>query len=65
MKIRLKVVLTLAIGAINILTINLIKNADSEYNLGLFAIIIIAGSIAGVITIWSNIKESLDGKTNS
>jgi len=65
MKIRLKVVLTLAIGAINILTINLIKNADSEYNLGLFAIIIIAESIAGVITIWSNIKESLDAKTNS
>jgi hypothetical protein len=60
MKIRLKVVLTLTVIIIPMFAINLIKNADSEYNLGLFIIIVIAGSISGVITIWSNNPENLD-----
>lgn len=65
MKVSLKVVLTFVVNIIAMFAINVIKNADSEYNMGLFVIIIIVGSIAGVITIWSNKLENLEAKTNN
>jgi hypothetical protein len=65
MKVSLKVVLTFVVNIIAMFAINVIKNADSEYNMGLFLIIIIVGSIAGVITIWSNKSENLEAKTNN
>jgi hypothetical protein len=65
MKVSLKVVLTFVVNIVSMLVINLTNHADSEYNTGLFEIIIIAGSIAGVITIWSNNQKNLEAKTNS
>jgi hypothetical protein len=46
-------------------TINLTKNSDSEYNTGLFIIILFIGGLAGVITIWSNKSGSPMAKTNN
>jgi hypothetical protein len=65
MKISLKVVLTLVVSIISMFVINIIEKADSEYNTGLFLIIIIIGCIAGIITIWSNRPENLEAKTSS
>ena len=65
MKVSLKVVLTLVVCIIAMFVTNVIENADSEYNTGLFAIIIIFGCIAGIITIWSNKPENLEAKTSN
>jgi hypothetical protein len=65
MKVSQKVVLTLVVNIIAIFAMYVIMNADSEYNTGLFAIIIFGGSIAGVITIWSNNPKNLEAKTNN
>ena len=65
MRVRQKVVLTFVINIIVMLAIYVIKNVDSEYNIGLFEIIVIAGSIAGIITIWSNKQENHEAKTNN
>jgi uncharacterized membrane protein len=64
-KVSLKVVLTLVVCIIAMFVTNVIENADSEYNTGLFAIIIIFGCIAGIITIWSNKPENLEAKTSN
>jgi hypothetical protein len=65
MKVCLKVVLTLVVSFIPMFAINIIENADSEYNTGLFVIIIIISCIAGIITIWSNKPENLEAKTSN
>jgi hypothetical protein len=65
MKVSLKIVLTIVLGIITALAINIIEYSDSEYNTGLVAIIIIIGCIAGIITIWSNNPEALKTKTNN
>ena len=65
MKVSLKVVLTLVVSIISMFVINIIENADSEYNTGLFIIIIIISCIAGIITIWSNKPENLEAKTSN
>lgn len=65
MKVSLKIVLTFVVNIIAISVINIIKNADSEYNNGLFIIVIIVGAIAGIITIWSNTPKNLETKTNN
>jgi hypothetical protein len=65
MKVSLKVVLTFVVNIIAMFTIIVITHAESEYNTGLFAIIIFVGSIAGIITIWSNRPENLEAKTNN
>ena len=65
MKVSLKVVLTFVVNIIAMFAINVIKNSDSEYNTGLFIIVIIVGSIAGIITIWSNNPKNLESKTNN
>jgi hypothetical protein len=65
MKVSLKVVLTFVVSIIAMIATDAIEYADSEYNTGLFVIIIIVGSIAGIITIWSNNPKSLEAKTNS
>jgi fluoride ion exporter CrcB/FEX len=65
MKVSLKIVLTFVVNIIAMFVINVIKNADSEYNTGLFVMIIIVGSIAGVITIWSNYSKNNEAKANN
>ena len=65
MKVSLKAVLTFVVNIVAILAINIIKNAECEYNMGLLEVIIIAGSIAGIITIWSNKPENLEAKTSN
>jgi hypothetical protein len=65
MKVSQKVVLTFAVIIIAIYSINVLNHTDSEYNTGLFEMIIIVGSIAGVITLWNNNPEYLESKKNS
>jgi hypothetical protein len=65
MKVSLKVVLTFVVSIITMFVINIIENSDSEYNTGLFVIIIIIGCLSGVITIWSNYPKTLESKTNN
>lgn len=60
MRVSLKVVLTFIVSIITVLAINGMKDANSEYNMGLFAIIIVVGAISGVITIWSKKPENLE-----
>jgi hypothetical protein len=63
MKVSLKVVITLAVSIIAMLAIGAINNAEREYNIGLLVIIIIACTIAGVITIWSSYTANPATKT--
>jgi hypothetical protein len=65
MKVSLKVVLTFVVSIITVFAINVIKDADSDYNMGLLAIIIFTGCIAGLITIWSKKPENLETGTNN
>jgi len=64
MKVRLKIVITFIVPILAMMAIYVIKDADSEYNTGLLGIIILFGTIAGVITIWSNKPENHEAKTN-
>jgi hypothetical protein len=63
MKVRMKVFLTFVTNIVGLFVINVIKIDESEYNIGLFVIIIIAGSTAGIITIWSKYPKNFDAKT--
>jgi len=65
MKVSLKIVLTIVIGIIAVFAFNIIMYSDSEYNMGIFAITLIIGCFAGVITIWSNIPKSLEAGTSN
>lgn len=65
MKTSLKVVLTFVVNTIAMFASYVIANADSEYNTGLFVVIIFIGSLAGVITIWSSGQKNLEAKTNN
>jgi uncharacterized membrane protein HdeD (DUF308 family) len=60
MKVSLKIVLSIVFGIIAVFTFNIIKYSVSEYNTGIFAITLIIGCFAGVITIWSNNPKSLE-----
>ena len=65
MKVSLKAVLTFVVIIISMFVINVINNTESEYNTGLFVTIILAWSIAGIITIWRNNPENLEAKTKN
>jgi len=65
MRVSLKVVLTFVVSIIAVLAINAMKDAYSEYNMGLFVLIIIIGTISGVITIWSKKPENIEAETNN
>jgi len=65
MKVSLKVVLTFVVSIFAAFAVYAIKDADSEYNTGLFVIMIIIGAISGVITIWSKKPGNLEAGTNN
>jgi hypothetical protein len=65
MKVILKIALSIVFITIALLTLNFINQSDSEYNIGLFTIGIIIGSIAGIITMWSYKPEYTKRKKNS
>jgi hypothetical protein len=65
MKVSLKVILTFIVSFIAMFTINLSENSNSEYNTGLFVIIVFISGLAGIITIWSNKSGNPLAKTNN
>jgi hypothetical protein len=60
MAVIIKTVLTIVIFLIAIFLFDLIKNGTGSYNAGLLLMIIVAGALAGVITIWVYKPESTD-----
>jgi len=60
MAVIIKTVLTIVIFLIAIFLFDLIKTGTGSYNAGLLLMIIVAGALAGVITIWVYKPESTD-----
>jgi len=60
MAVIIKTVLTIVIFLVAIFLFDLIKNGTGSYNAGLLLMIIVAGALAGVITIWVYKPESTD-----
>jgi|WetSurMetagenome_2_1015567.scaffolds.fasta_scaffold763476_1 hypothetical protein len=65
MKLLARLIISLSIIIVSILLVDLLMDIKSEYNLGILIMIVVSGSLSGVVTIWIEKINSSETKINS
>ncbi len=62
MAVIIKIVFTIVIFLIAILLFDLIRNCAGSYNAGVLLMVLVAGALASVITVWFYKSESTENR---